>query len=102
MPTDFISANPYHPRKSVFYANRIGLMRSELGLHGRRPQKELDGLMAREEGSNKVILPIWHHITEKEVKSFSPILAGRFAISSDKGVDCVVDEIAKVFKRNIK
>lgn len=66
------------------------------------PQKELDGLIAREEGSNKVILPIWHGITKKEVRSFSPILADRLAVSSDKGIDYVVNEIANVFKRTIK
>lgn len=60
------------------------------------PQKELDGLVAREDGSAKVILPIWHGVTKKEVQSFSPILAGRFAASSDKGIDYVVSEILKV------
>ena len=30
------------------------------------PQKELDGLVAREREGKKVILPIWHGVTEKE------------------------------------
>ncbi len=60
------------------------------------PQKELDGLVAREEGSNKVILPIWHGITQQELRSFSPILADRLAVSSDKGIDYVVNEIVRV------
>ena len=59
------------------------------------PQKELDGLVAREEGSNKVILPIWHGITQQEVRFFSPILADLIAVSSDKGIDHVVNEIVK-------
>ena len=59
------------------------------------PQKELDGLVAREEGSNKVILPIWHGVTQQEVRLFSPILADRLAVSSNKGIDHVVNEIVK-------
>lgn len=61
------------------------------------PQRELDGLVAREGNGEKVILPVWHGITKKEVQSFSPILAGRRAVSSDKGLDYVVSEILKVF-----
>ena len=49
------------------------------------PQKELDGLVSREVGSSKVILPAWHGATREEVQSFSPILADRLAMSSDKG-----------------
>ena len=60
------------------------------------PQKELDGLVAREEGLNKVILPIWHGITQQEVRFFSPILADRLAVSSDKGIDHVANEIVRV------
>ena len=60
------------------------------------PQKELDGLVAREEGVNKVILPIWHGITQQEVRFFSPILADRLAVSSDKGIDHVANEIVRV------
>jgi hypothetical protein len=64
------------------------------------PQKELDGLVARENGSNKVILPIWHNITQNQVTHFSPMLADRVAVSSDKGIDYVVDEIARVINGN--
>lgn len=61
------------------------------------PQRELDGLVARENGSNKVVLPVWHEITKEEVQSFSPILADRLAVSTVQGVDYVVDEILKAF-----
>lgn len=63
------------------------------------PQKELDGLVAREDGLDKVILPIWHGVTKKQVQSFSPILADRLSVPTDKGVDYVVNEILTVFKR---
>jgi formylglycine-generating enzyme required for sulfatase activity len=59
------------------------------------PQKELDGLAAREDGSGKVILPIWHNVTREEVSRFSPTLADRLAVSTAKGLDAVVEEILR-------
>ena len=60
------------------------------------PQKELDGLVARENGLDKIILPIWHGVVKEDVQSFSPILANRLAVSSNRGMDHVVNEIIKV------
>jgi len=62
-------------------------------------KKELDGLVARENGRSKVILPIWHNVTKEQVQSFSPILADRKAVSTDKGVDHVVNDILKVVRQ---
>ena len=59
----------------------------------RWPQKELDGLMAKEREGQKVILPIWHDVTDKEVGQFSPILAGRLAASTSEGLDIVVQKL---------
>ncbi|KAF5414125.1 MAG: hypothetical protein C5S48_09950 [Candidatus Methanogaster sp.] len=64
------------------------------------PQKELDALVSKEDSFDKVILPIWHGVTEKQVRSFSPILAGRIAVSTNEGIDHVVDEILRVVKSN--
>ena len=64
------------------------------------PQKELDALVAREDGLDKVILPIWHGVTKKQVQSFSPILADRLAVPTNKGIDHVVNEILSVVKVN--
>ena len=63
------------------------------------PQKELDALVTREDGWDKVILPIWHGVTKKQVQSFSLILADRLAVSTNEGIDHVVNEILKVVKR---
>lgn len=41
---------------------------------------ELRGLVARELGSKKVIIPIWHNVTKDEVLSYSPPLADKMAI----------------------
>ena len=64
------------------------------------PQRELDGLAAREtSGGQKVILPIWHNITKDDVLRYSPPLADRLAISSAKGLNAVVDGILSVVRR---
>ena len=57
------------------------------------PQRELDGLVAKEISSGKLILPIWHNVSKEDVAAFSPILADRLAVSSDKGIEKVVKEI---------
>ena len=58
------------------------------------PQKELDGLTAREIGGKKVILPIWHEITKEEVLKYSPTLAGIYAANSGKeSIPEIVDKL---------
>ena len=61
-------------------------------------QKELDGLVAREDGSEKRILPVWHNVSRKDVVSFSPPLADKLGVSTAKGLDHVVREIIRVFQ----
>src|SRR5207253_6486335 len=41
------------------------------------PKRELNGLMALEEGGQKVILPVWHTMTKDQVAQYSPILADK-------------------------
>lgn len=60
-------------------------------------QKELDGLVAREDGSEKRILPVWHNLTKRDVVAFSPPLADKLGVSTSKGLDHVVREIMRVF-----
>ena len=57
------------------------------------PQKELDGLAAREDMGRKVILPVWHSIERKEIVSYSPTLADIVAVKSSLGVKAVTDKI---------
>jgi hypothetical protein len=61
-------------------------------------QKELDGLVAREDGSEKRILPVWHNLTKRDVVSFSPPLADRLGVPTSRGLDHVVREIMRVFE----
>jgi hypothetical protein len=50
-------------------------------------------LVAREDGRGKVILPIWHKITATDIGRFSPILADKLAISTDRGLAVVANSI---------
>jgi len=59
------------------------------------PQKELDGLVAREIEGVKVILPVWHNIGASDIRAYSPTLADRLAVSSSAGLDRVVDQLLK-------
>lgn len=56
------------------------------------PQYELNGLTAREIEGKKVILPIWYHIDKKDVLKYSPSLADKVALSTQK---MTIDEIAE-------
>lgn len=60
------------------------------------PVQELNGLSARESEGKTVILPIWHKINATEVREQSPILADKLAVSSDVGIDGVVQKIVAV------
>jgi hypothetical protein len=62
------------------------------------PQKELDGLVAREAEGRKVILPVWHNIDFAGVSRYSPTLADRVATKSEKGLGCVVQDLMAVLK----
>ncbi len=59
------------------------------------PQKELDGLVAREVDGVKLILPVWHKLTRNQILACSPPLADRLAVSSDRGIDHVVSELTR-------
>lgn len=62
------------------------------------PQRELDGLFAREVNGEKVILPIWHKISKNEVMSYSPIIADLLAINT---TDFTIEEIANKIAERI-
>lgn len=61
-------------------------------------QRELGAFQSREFGNNKVILPVWHEITQKEVLNFSPLLGDRIAVSTSLGLEKVRDEIIKALQ----
>ncbi|ARM73381.1 TPA: TIR domain-containing protein [Listeria innocua] len=53
---------------------------------------ELEALFQIESNGGKVILPIWHDITKKEIQDFSPTLAGKLAMNTGM---MTPDEIAE-------
>ena len=86
-------------RESIDY----GLARSRFGiviisshfLEKRWPQEELDDLATREVNGQKVIFPVWHKVGFGEIYEYSPVLADRVAITTDKGLDYVVQRMLK-------
>jgi hypothetical protein len=63
------------------------------------PQRELDGLVARETASGKkAILPIWHEIDYETVLRYSPILADKLAGNSKEGLQIIVAKILEALK----
>lgn len=69
-----------------------GLRHSEFGVAVLSPnyiadgkywtKAELDGLFQLESVNGKMLLPIWHNLTKKQVMDFSPIIANRKAMTT--------------------
>jgi len=64
------------------------------------PQRELNGLFARETPGQSVLLPVWHGVDHSLIASFSPILADRLGVDTAKGLDFVANEIRKALNHN--
>ncbi|PKK81934.1 MAG: hypothetical protein CVT49_16335 [candidate division Zixibacteria bacterium HGW-Zixibacteria-1] len=60
------------------------------------PQKELSGLVQKEIGGQKVILPIWHNVDRQDVFQRSPILADRVAGNTRNGVKSLAIELMEI------
>jgi len=58
--------------------------------------RELDGLFTQEDAAKCEIFPVWHGVGSKDVGNFSPMLAGRVALKSDKGAISVADRIREL------
>lgn len=66
------------------------------------PDYELRGLISREIGRDKVILPIWHEVTRDEVLAFSPTLADKIAIETSKAtIEGVAVQILEVVRPDL-
>jgi hypothetical protein len=69
-------------------------------LNNEWPQRELDGLAAREvAGGKTIILPIWHDIDQAAVAAKSPTLADRVAAKSTEGLPALVEKILQVVQQ---
>ncbi|MCW3128830.1 MAG: toll/interleukin-1 receptor domain-containing protein [Methanophagales archaeon] len=59
---------------------------------------EIDGLVATEGKRGSKILPVWHGVSEDDVKNFSPILAGRVAGNTESGIEKLADRLYEVIR----
>jgi TIR domain len=64
------------------------------------PQRELDGLVAKEIDGVKVILPVWHQLNANQVRKYSPTLADRLAATSSEGVERVATRLFEAIQKN--
>jgi hypothetical protein len=52
-------------------------------------------LFTLETAERKIIIPVWHNVSEADVAGYSPIIAARKACVSSQGIDQVVADIVK-------
>lgn len=62
------------------------------------PQSELDGLIAREEMGEKVLLPVWHGLSAQEIVRHSPLLAARLAANTTTGLENVAEALLRAMR----
>lgn len=59
------------------------------------PQRELDGILAKQEVTGTTPLPIWYNISMEEVYKYSPTLAGIFSLPTNS---YSIKDICRAFK----
>lgn len=64
------------------------------------PQRELDGFSVRDDGKQKVLIPIWYDVSAKEVAAFSLPLADKKAVSYSGSVKDVVSKLLRAIERD--
>lgn len=93
-----IGIKPWYDRQRIKWGDSMrqrideGLRHSKFGIVVISPdyiadgkywtKTELDGLFQLESVNGKMILPIWHNITKKEVIGYSSIVGGRLAMTT--------------------
>lgn len=67
------------------------------------PQHELDGLTAREiAGHKKLILPVWHNVGHEDVLEYSPSLADKVALDTQKmSLEEIAQSLAEVLPEGL-
>lgn len=86
-----------------------GLLESRFGLvilskdffAKRWTEYELQSLIARVVGGENVILPIWHNVTQKNIRDYNLYLSDIKALSTEIGVDALALEIIKRVRPDI-
>lgn len=63
---------------------------------------ELDGLVSRTVAGEQSLLPVWHELSADEVRAYSPSLADKIAMSTDKSsIGEIAEQIADVVKASV-
>jgi hypothetical protein len=66
------------------------------------PQRELDGMFAREiDEKRTLVLPVWHGVAVGDIRRYSAILADRIAISTTKGIPAIVAAVRQLFEERV-
>jgi TIR domain len=65
------------------------------------PKAELNALFQKEMDGHKVILPIWHKVSSKRMKSVLPIQADKKALRSSDGVEAVARSLVEVIRPDL-
>lgn len=64
---------------------------------------ELDGLFQLESINGKMLLPVWHNLTKKEVMDYSPIIASKLAMTTASMTPAeIAEELAKLLALDTK
>ena len=66
------------------------------------PQRELDALSALSSVSEHVVLPVWHGVDHQSVSQWSPMLADKIAVSTDRGMEQVALAIISVISGSLR
>ena len=61
--------------------------------------REFYTLLAKEIKEHKVILPVLYNVTLDELKNKDLLMADRFAVNADRGIDFVVDKLVQEIKK---
>lgn len=61
--------------------------------------REFYTLLAKEIEEQKVILPVLYNVTPDELKNKDLVMADRFAVNADRGIDFVVERLIKEIKK---
>jgi hypothetical protein len=63
---------------------------------------ELRGLLTREMGKSKIVLPLWHNISREEILKISPTLADKIALDTSKqNLSEILQRLLKVIRPDI-
>lgn len=62
--------------------------------------RELEGLIARDDGHHILILPVWHNLSREDVLQYSPTLVDRVAVSTEQGIEYVGEQIVRAIERS--